>query len=76
MCRNRTDKFYAAVLHLHIRVQALGDSLVDNGCLPLPIVLNAGLGLGDDLVDLGALGVQVGGDGGLDLVWRYWDIEI
>ena len=38
--------------------------------------LDAGLSVVDDLVDLGALGVQVGGDGGLDFVWRYWDIEI
>ena len=76
MCRNRTDEIYSTVLHFHIRVQALGDSPVDNGCLPLLILLNAGLSLVDDFIDLGALDVQVGGDGGLDFVWRYWEIEI
>ena len=57
MCRHPPNPLNPAVLHLHIRVQALGDGLIDDGCLPLLIVLDAGLGLGDNLVDLGTLGV-------------------
>src|SRR5699024_1499005 len=47
---------------LDILVQAFSNSLVDNGGLPLSIILNAAFCLGDDLVDLGALGVQISGN--------------
>ena len=65
MCWHFPNPRNSAVLHFHIRVQALGDGLVDNGGLPLLIVLDAGLVLGDDLVNLGTLSVQIGGNGGL-----------
>lgn len=58
MCRNHTDPFNTAILHLCIRVQALGDRFGDDRPLVLLQNINLCLDICNECIDFGACGIE------------------